>query len=198
MRIAFINGSPRKNNSMSLQLLRALEERLPGCEIIRGWDEACEAIVLAFPLYVDGIPSNLLRELTVHERGLPPGTRVYAMVNNGFYEGAQNAVAIAMARNWCARAGVQWGQGMGVGGGGMLASRKPGRGPLKSLGAALDTLASNVLAGDTAPIAFGAEREDMYTSPDIPRALYKLGGAMGLRKKGKMNGLSRREMARRL
>jgi len=193
VKVAFINASPRKNNSISLQLLRAMEERLPGCEIVRGWDSVpggADAIVVAFPLYVDGIPSNLLRELAAREQGLPPGARVYAMVNNGFYEGAQNAHAISMLRNWCARAKLAWGQGVGVGGGGMLSSRKPGRGPLKSVGAALDAMAANILTGTGG--------EDLYTSPDIPRALYKLGGAMGLRAQGRKNGLTKQEMARKL
>ena len=116
MRVAFINGSPRKSNSISLKLLRALEERLPGCEISRGWDTPGEAIVIAFPLYVDSLPSNLLRELEAHETGLPPGTPVYALANNGFYEGEQNAIAIAILRNWSLRAGLAWGQGAGLGG----------------------------------------------------------------------------------
>jgi len=188
MKVAFINGSPRRGSGVSARLLRALEERLPGCEVSCGWGEACGAYVFAFPLYVDGIPSNLLRELVAHERGLPPGARIYAIVNNGFYEGEQNAPALAILRNWSRRAGLAWGQGIGVGAGPMLDSVPPDRGPMKALGRALDTLAANILAG--------AGGEDIYTRPGFPRALYKLGGTASFRAEAKKNGLSKRDVER--
>ena len=190
MRIAFINGSPRGNSGISAKLLRALEERLPGCEVSHGWGEACDAYVFAFPLYVDGVPSNLLRELVEHEQGLPPGARTYAVVNNGFYEGEQNALALAILRNWSHRAGLAWGQGIGAGAGPMLDSVPPDRRPMKALGCALDTLAANILAG--------AGGEDIYSRPGFPRALYKLGGTISFRAETKKNGLSKRDVERRL
>ena len=192
MKIAFINGSPRKNSGISAKLLHALEERLPGCEIVRGWGEPCDVYLFAFPLYVDGIPSNLLRELAEHETGLPPGARVYALVNNGFYEGGQNATAIAMLRNWSARAGLSWKQGAGIGGGPILESMSLplGRGPLKNLGMALDTLAANILSGQSG--------ESVYTRPGLPRWGYMLGGDVSFRAAAKKNGLSRRDIKRRL
>ena len=204
MKVAFINGSPRKSNGITAELLAHLETKLPGCEITHGWEGlseapfACEggarraggAIVIAFPLYVDAIPSNLLRELAAHETGLPPGTPVYALVNNGFYEGEQNANAVAMLRHWSKRAGLAWGQGIGVGAGGILNSQQPGRGPLKSLGKALDVLARNILAGESG--------SDIYTRPDFPRALYKLGAEISFRAAIRKNGLSRRDVERKL
>ena len=68
---------------------------------------------------------------------------VYAVVNCGFYEGRQNSLAIAMMENWCHRAGLRWGQGLGIGAGGMLAGIRNvplGSGPKKNLGRALEQL----------------------------------------------------------
>ncbi|MCL2508314.1 MAG: hypothetical protein FWF05_03975 [Oscillospiraceae bacterium] len=192
MKIAFINGSPRKSKSVSSFLLKSLQEKLPGCEISDGWAGPFDAIVFAFPLYVDGIPSTLLRELAAHERGLPAGARAYALVNNGFYEGKQNAVAITILRNWCARAGLEWGQGVGVGAGGMLqtVSVPVGRGPLKSLGRALDALAQNILT-----LGSGG---DIFTSPNFPRRLYMIAAEIKFRMTVRKNGLKRRDVDRRL
>lgn len=192
MKAACINGSPRKNRSVSLKLLQALKERLPGCEVVHGWDKSCDVLIIAFPLYVDGIPSNLLRELVAHEQDMPMGGRVYAVANNGFYEGEQNATAIAMLRHWSERAGLAWGMGVGVGAGSMLESGPVpvGRGPLKSLGRALDALAAHILAGESG--------EDIYTRPDMPRLLYRLGGELSFRAQAKKHGLSRGDIERRL
>jgi len=196
MNVAFINGSPRKNNGNTAKLLQLLEKRLPGCEISHGWDSltggaSCDAIVIAFPLYVDGIPSNLLRELISHEHGMPPGARVYVLVNNGFYEGEQNAIAISMVRHWCARAGLAWGQGAGVAGE-ILAHLPLSMAGAVGLGAkfsrVMESLAGHVLAGSGG--------EDLYARPNFPRALYMLCGDATFRLAGKRNGLSRREMRR--
>jgi len=194
MKVAFINGSPRKGNTASGYLLERLEKKLPGCEIVPGWGEPCDAYVFAFPLYVDGIPSNLLRELVEHEQDMLPGARVYVLVNNGFYEGEQNAAAISMMRSWCARAGLLWGQALAVGGGGaLLLTTTPmgkllGRGAVKKRNLALDILAGHILTGDGG--------EDIICSPNMPRALYMRGGDAGFRLEGKKNGLTKQEMER--
>lgn len=201
MTVAIINGSPRKEQGISAALIKTITEKLPGCEIRRGWascaaGEPCEAYLFVFPLYVDGIPSNLLRELVAHEGGMPPGARVYAVLNNGFYEGAQNAPAIAMLRSWCVRAGLAWGQAVGIGAGELLkreavmALGKALRGPMKEFCRALDTLAGNILAGGG-----GA---DIYPNGGMPRWIYILGGNISMRQAGKQNGLTKREMERRL
>ncbi|MCL2298592.1 MAG: hypothetical protein FWC27_00395 [Firmicutes bacterium] len=196
MRVAFLNGSPNKGKGVTAMLLRFLEERLPGCKIVQGWDEPCDAYVIAFPLYVDGIPSGFLRELVEHERDLPPGARVYAVVNNGFYEGGQNAAAISMVRNWCARAWLFWGQGVGIGSGEILRHMPLpvlnlfGHGSMKKFNRVLDTLAGHILAGGGG--------EDICNTPNFPRAPYMLAGSATFRLEGKKNGLTKREMERRL
>jgi len=191
-KVALINGSPRGERGVSAFLLNSLTEKLPGCEITRGWGEPCDAYVFAFPLYVDGIPSNLLRELAEHEQGLPQGTPVYAIVNNGFYEGAQNAVAIETLRNWCERAGLAWGQGIGVGAGGLVENLSVplGKGPLKNVGRAMDALAKNITEG-------GAS-EDIFTTPNLPRWVYKIAGEVSFIQRARKNKLKRKDLNRQL
>ena len=193
MKIAFINGSPRPGETVSGYLLNALEKRLPNCEITHGWEEPCNIYVISFPLYVDGIPSQFLRELIAREQAMPPGARVYAIANNGFYEGAQNAAALSMLRNWTVRAGLVWGQGLGIGAGTSIPlGEAMGRGSasMKMLGRALDTLAANILSG--------AACADLFTHPKFPRAIYMRAGDISFRLQGKKNGLTRREMQQKL
>ena len=46
--------------------------------------------------------------------------RVYCIANNGFIEGKQNEPLMQVFENFCARAGLVWGGGVGIGGGVML------------------------------------------------------------------------------
>jgi hypothetical protein len=45
---------------------------------------------------------------------------VYCIANNGFIEGRQNEPLMQTFENFCARAGLSWGGGVGIGGGVML------------------------------------------------------------------------------
>ena len=75
------------------------------------------------PLYVDGVPSHVLRfmeemETFCRENGLK--FRVYCIANNGFIEGKQNEPLMQVFEHFCTRAGLVWGGGVGIGGGVML------------------------------------------------------------------------------
>ena len=82
-----------------------------------------QAVVFGLPLYVDGVPSHVLRflkemETFCRENGLK--LRVYCVANNGFIEGKQNEPLMQVFDNFCARTGLAWGGGVGIGGGVML------------------------------------------------------------------------------
>ena len=82
-----------------------------------------QAVVFGLPLYVDGVPSHVLRfleemEVFCRENGLK--FRVYCVANNGFIEGKQNEPLMQVFENFCVRAGLAWGGGVGIGGGVML------------------------------------------------------------------------------
>lgn len=154
MKITLINGSPKRRDSASGVILSQLKGYMKSdaslCELHfftphpqpEQLQEAADSDVLifAFPLYVDGIPSHMVSALLDLEtviREKKKKRTVYAILNCGFYEGCQNAVAIRMMENWCCRSGLEWGYGIGAGGGGMvsaLANVPAGRGWAHPLG----------------------------------------------------------------
>ena len=135
MKTVFINGSPKKRFCASAYFLFlqrlfvdgkevTLKLRTPADHepILKELVDA-QAVVFALPLYVDGIPSHVLRflekmEAYCKEKGLH--LSVYCIANNGFIEGKQNEPLMQQFENFCARAGLAWGGGVGIGGGVML------------------------------------------------------------------------------
>jgi len=153
---------------------------------------SASVMVVAFPLYVDGIPSHLLRflwDVKDKIKQKSPDLMVFAVANNGFYEGKQNALALSMIQHFCVAAGIKWGQGLGIGGGGMTAAAPIGAGPLKRIGIALDTLSASI-QGKTGG-------EDFFVQPNIPKFLYKIGGHLNWKRKAKKNGLKRSDLYKR-
>lgn len=207
MKVALICGSPKRKNSASQALLADFKGYLPkdavleehtlnkpevDQETIEKLKEA-DALIFAFPLYVDGVPSHLLACLGQLEQAGLGNKRVACMVNCGFYEGRQNRLAIQIMKNWCKRAGCLWTMGIGFGGGGALAfmgNCPPGKGLKKSLGQAMEKLAAALFQGEPA--------EDAYISIGFPRVLYKLSGQMGWKKSIKANGGRPRDLNRRM
>jgi len=207
MKIALISGSPKVKNSASEFILSSLKSLIPDeiefSEFKFNHVKLTEAdlieianvdiMILAFPLYVDGIPSHLLRCLYQLETSLNTSKtkkiRVYAIVNCGFYEGHQASIALDQTKNWCSKANLEWGQGVGIGGGGFLASLKGNpkdQGPVRNLWDALKKMAIH--------ISENQESEDIYTVPNFPRMVYTLGGNMGWRKQIKENGLGQKDL----
>jgi multimeric flavodoxin WrbA len=202
MKALLVNGSPKPQGSASAIILDALRERMgdavetvtyhaaqQDAERFMQAAQGCDALVFAFPLYADGIPSHLLRLLDEAQHAVAqaaPRAKVYAVVNNGFYEGQQNILALEMMRSFCDCANLAWGRGIGVGGGGMMGAAPIGHGPLKRLGLALDALAAAILAGEAAP--------DDLLDPAFPRFLYHAAAHSGWRAQAKRNGLKPRQL----
>ena len=157
--------------------------------------ESSDTLIFAFPLYVDGIPSHLLRVLAaIENRGFSSkDIMVYSIVNNGFFEGIQNNIAITQMKNWCTAVNLNWGQGVGIGAGEMQPSIKNvplGHGPNKSIGNALQCLADNInnrKSGD-----------DILVSPDFPRFLWKKFADIFWHKQAKENHLKRKDLYKKL
>lgn len=135
MKTVFINCSPKKRFCASAYFL-ALQRLFVGGEkvteklrtpadharILEQLRDA-DSIVFCLPLYVDGIPSHVMRfmeglEVFCKEHSLH--FSVYCIANNGFIEGKQNEPLMRAFEHFCARAGLSWGGGVGIGGGVML------------------------------------------------------------------------------
>ncbi len=135
MKTVFINCSPKKRFCASAYFL-ALERLFVGGEKIteklrtpadhaRIFAELgnAQAAVFCLPLYVDGIPSHVLRfmeEMEAFCRQNELHLSLYCIANNGFIEGRQNEPLMQNFERFCERAGLTWGGGVGIGGGVML------------------------------------------------------------------------------
>lgn len=208
MNILMISGSPKKNSSASKSILLGLEQYLKDTASdsvitythsldadLAEKASACDALVLAFPLYVDSIPSHLLTVMERMERTrcIRESTPVYVIVNCGFYEGEQCDLALEMAKHWCQRCGAKWGGGLGFGGGGgleMMDLAPMGYGPKKDLGAELKNMAKS--------IADGTDWDYRFASVNFPAFMYKLGAQCGWRSAAKSNGLKPKDLSKRL
>lgn len=130
-----------------------------------------DCLVFFFPLYFDALPAHFIEALQTLEQAaleLPHRAKaVYAVANCGAYEGRQTIWALRLIENWCTRAGLTYGQGVGVGGGALLSSGGSpiDKGRLKPLLLAFTALSANILSG--------ARGEDLFLHPDTPRLLYR-------------------------
>ncbi len=187
MKICIINGSPKVKESISDFLSDSLEKLINKESTISKYKVSkhiltlemydaicdCDALVFVFPVYIDAIPSHLLRVLIELQDYLKGKSRkktvVYTIINCGFYEGEQTHIAAEMMENWCRKTGLIWGQSIGIGAGEMLGATKrvPLRhGPNANLGKALKIISNNILklqSGDT-----------VFISPNFPRFAWKI------------------------
>ena len=135
MKTVFINCSPKKRFCASAWFLtlqrlfvggkktsvklRTKADHKSVLEELRDADNA----VFGLPLYVDGVPSHVLPFLEELENECRASGRrftVWCVANNGFIEGRQNEPLMQVFGNFCARAGLTFGGGIGIGGGVML------------------------------------------------------------------------------
>lgn len=203
MKITLINGSPKQKDSASETILSILKVYLSQPVNEYNWNKTVvsenevwnvaesDVLVLAFPLYVDSIPSHLLRCMVQVEEFLkshPTDKKpmVYVILNNGFFEGKQNIPAIEVMEHWSRRCGFIFGQGIGIGGGGMINYIKSvpnEHGPKRNIGLALKEMSENILQEKTG--------NTHVLEPNYPALAYKLQAEYGWRMMGKKNGLKR-------
>jgi multimeric flavodoxin WrbA len=199
----FLNCSPRGDNAHSKQFLDLLAEKTSGDierlnisayqnnlkELARLIGEA-DKVVLGMPLYVDGIPSTPLRLMELIEKETSHSTKkIYVVANMGFFESNQIENLLSMAKTWCGCCGFEYGGGIAIGAGEMMGQVLSfgSNGPARYVFEGLDKLASAVSASDTI--------DDIYTKANkFPRMLYFLAANSGMKKSGKQNGLSKKDM----
>lgn len=203
MSVLMLCGSPHDKGGNSTYFLEGLKERLNGNGEIYNTikspqiSEAAflkavkngENIVFSFPLYADSLPAyflGFLRRLEQLTMGIISDSRIYVIVNNGFYDDYQNNLAIKVMWKWCEKCGLKKGRALAIGAGGMAQAAPIGKGPMAKVGAALEQMAEDIqndASGDT-----------IYTKPIFPRCMYKIAGNFGFSMQGKQNGLSRKQI----
>jgi hypothetical protein len=168
--VAYVSGSPKAGSGTSLIMLERVRRFAPG-EIWKlepgrppspgGWEGflAADAVVVSFPLYVDHLPAHLLesleeaaavcREARQKEGGLRL-PRLYALINNGFYEPEHSLSAAGALKLFCRDSGMRWSGALMAGGGPVVSSAPAlfGAGvfPFGRLGRALMEFARKVSA----------------------------------------------------
>ena len=194
-----LSGSLRGKEANSRALLERMNRRL-GAEIAdlvscRGDYEAlaaqlraAETIVLATPLYVDGLPSAVLRLLAALAKDPGGKKRIYVIANLGFYESRQIQNLLAFVRNWCGQCGYTYAGGLAVGAGAMNAQLLKLT-PAKNAVAGLERFASAVLDGRS----INDHYEDSFR---FPRAAYVFAANRSWLPKGKKNGLTKEDLYR--
>jgi NAD(P)H-dependent FMN reductase len=226
-RALLIIGSPKTNSLSSSSILGShLLERLGE----RGWEtesltlrasvmrdegeaallesvDGASLILLVFPLYADALPFLLTKALTAiaaHRRAaaLPPPQRLMALVNSGFPETHQNAVALAICQEFAAQSGIAWAGGLALGGGGIIGQQpltmaKRSGPPIKHVIQALNLTAAALAQGYTVP-AQAAALMAKNPLPLIPfalwRALYIRLGGVGFEREAAKNGVSKEKL----
>lgn len=204
MKIIIINGSPKTVKSNSEILGNYLFPLLKENNIKKYYsiyfqlnDKTkneiynSDILIFIFPLYIDGIPSNLLKLLVKFEKEnvIRPETKIYCIVNNGFYEGRQNFLALLHMKNWCKKVNAKWGQGIGIGSGELLPYLKKfklGQGPLKNLEKILNRFSRNILTLNS--------DKNIYINPNWPKILYFIQGSFSWILKARKNNLKIREL----
>ena len=208
-KVVLLNGSMRAENGNSARLARRLKDHLQAeAEIIdlKGFLndlpglvetlEDADAVVLCVPLYVDGLPSQVIRFMETFEekyRGEPK--KIYVLANMGLYESRQLVNLFEAARQWCVRTGAAFGGGLGVSAGellGTLIEITPfGKGPAKKAAAGIVRMAQAVDGGRRMKIALAEPVR-------FPRWLYIRIANAGWRGMAKKNGIRPKDLYRRI
>ncbi len=206
-KVILLNCSLRADNSNSKKFLDRLSGDIRGnaesinlSTFINRYDQLVEilagaqTIVLGVPLYVDGIPSALLRVMEKLEKSEKAGGKhIYIVSNMGFYESVQLKNLMNMVKTWCEKCGYIYGGGVAIGAGEMIGSVivSTDNGPAKNAAKALERLSAAI--NDLKDI------DDIYADAyKFPRALYMLAASSGWPRAAKKNGLKRKDLFRQI
>lgn len=196
-------GSPHNEGGNSIYFLNALKEKLNGKGEIYNIMHSSEIsetaflqalkngenIVFSFPLYADSLPAYFLaflKKLKTSTEGIVSQSRVYVIVNNGFYDDVQNNIAIKIIWKWCDKCGFLKGRALAVGAGGMIHAAPLGKGPLAKVDTALEEMAEDIKNGRSG--------DTIYVKPSFPRFLFTFMGNLSFTAEGKKNGLSKADI----
>ncbi|WP_195267784.1 hypothetical protein [Eubacterium sp. 1001713B170207_170306_E7] len=205
MKITLVNASPKKRGSFSNYILNELiplvkTEREPELLSMSLWDDdffddlcSSDALVFAFPLYVDSLPASFLRFLTHFEERLknsPADIRVYGLVNSGFLEGHQNRFALEILAHFCRRAKLTWCGGLGIGGGPFLHGMAAAPWKFSAKRPVYDGLVQLSEAVKNGQML----EKDLLVTPKIPKKIYIAAANHQWVTEAKKNGLKKKEL----
>jgi hypothetical protein len=147
-----------------------------------------DLLVLAFPLYVDSLHSQVVEALELiaeHEKAKNEnGKKTFAAIaNSGFPEAKQSDTALTVCRLFAKQAGFNWAGGLAMGGGGMIAGL-----PLAEMGGqvrnqkkALEIASEALSRGEPIP----EDAVVLMSKLGFPRRLYLWMGNRGWKQEAK-------------
>ncbi len=209
-KVALLNASMRSfdgNSATLLELLKTkisreveivkLSEHLSEINGLLKYLEDYETIVLGMPLYVDGLPSQLIRLLEEFERFyMAKSKKIYVLANMGLYESEQLINQFAQVQSWCRQMGFSYMGGIGVGAGEMVGVLLRGNSGITKPLLSRITKAIEKLA---AAIDHNEKIDDVFTGVNlVPRFLYMAIANSGWKRMAKANGLKEKDLYTRL
>ena len=202
MKIVIVNGSPKISKGATNAIINTVRETIgdlhqvfQAMQICRNSEEekykliiaikSCDALLIAFPLYADALPTPLLKTLQYIESQLqkpknPP--KVFAISQCGFYEASHNKIALDMIQHFCRRTELKWQYGLGIGTGELLPRSKNIKKALtKRIYNAIHTLSHDIMNENC------EKCENIYVTTSMPRCIYKFGGHISWKMMAKKN-----------
>lgn len=155
--------------------------------------EAADAVVLCTPLYVDGLPSQLIR--LMEEFGNNCSGKIYVLANMGLYEVSQLENLFEAVRQWCRKTGLTYCGGLGISAGELLGTL------MKTVPfPVLFTKRAEEGAAELAEaVSRGEKTENIFAGPYLfPRSLYIAVANAGWNRTARANGISPKSLYRRL
>lgn len=134
--IVILNGSMRNVKGNSAKFARKLKASLntdPDIMDLREYLgdvsglvhelEKTETIVLCMPLYVDGLPAQVIRLMETFRREYRGGkARIYLLANMGLYESKQLRNLFGAVKQWCSDMDFEYCGGLGISAGELVGS----------------------------------------------------------------------------
>ena len=209
-RMVILNGSMRSEKGNSALLARELKKQIKeqfetGIDILNLRDylsdmpglisrlEDYQVLVLALPLYVDGLPAQVIRLMETFAAQTRSPKIIYVLANMGLYESSQLVNLFSAVKEWSDQMGFAYYGGLGVSCGelvGGLMQALPFRfGPTNRIANAMDCLAEAIVEGT-------AMEDDIYEKPSFPRSLYISIANNNWNRTAKRNGLKPEDLYR--
>jgi len=193
-----ISGSPKFNLSNSMYFLNIVKDRLNEFNIHELKNNKYEqvindinnndALVLAFPLYVDSPTSVILKffDYIIDNKISLNNKLVYVIINCGFREGEQNLTALNIVKRWCEKVGAIYSGSLLIGAGEVV-GKKEYKFLSRNVMKKLDTFANNIKSKQNVG--------DIITTMDLlNNQMYCYIANLSWDKKGKKNNLSKKDL----
>jgi hypothetical protein len=149
-----------------------------------------DLLILAFPLYVDSLPSGLILALEKiaedrKKKAATKHTQILVIVNNGFPDNKQNATAISICKQFANEIGYEWAGGLTLGAGAMINGAPLEKAPMmKNVKKALDLTTQTLLEGSTV----SNEVTELMSKTVMPKFLLTMFANMGWKSMAKPYG----------